>query len=219
VTEFSKNEFIVLATEYGWIKKTPLAAFEKLSSRGLIIATLAEGDRLNWCEKCTDSDDILLGSTRGQATRFSASDLRPTGRTSRGVKSMTLKKADTIADMNILRKEDNFVLVVTTEGYGKRVKTDEFRKTARGGSGVIALKFKAGRVDDRISNMRVVNEDDEILLITSHGVMVRQKVKDIPCQGRSATGVLVQKVDVKNGDSISAVSIVPRESDNDEEEA
>ncbi|KAL3796886.1 hypothetical protein HJC23_008839 [Cyclotella cryptica] len=211
VSEFSKNEFIVLATEFGWIKKTPLAAFENLTSRGLIIASLADGDRLNWCEKCTDADDILLGSTRGQATRFSASELRPTGRTSRGVKSMTLKKGDTIADMNVLRKDDEYVLAVTTEGYGKRVKTDEFRKTARGGSGVIAIKFKAGRVDDRISTMRVVNEEDEILLITSQGVIVRQKVKDIPCQGRSATGVLVQKVDVKNGDTISTVSIVPRE--------
>eukprot|EP00956_Cyclotella_meneghiniana_P042716 scaffold249306_cov73-Cyclotella_meneghiniana.AAC.3 len=210
VSEFSNNEYIVLATE---IKKTPLAAFENLSSRGLIIATLAEGDRLNWCEKCTDTDDILLGSTRGQATRFSAGDLRPTGRTSRGVKSMTLKKGDSIADMNVLRKDDKYVLIVTTEGYGKRVKTEEFRTTARGGSGVIAIKFKAGRVDDRISTMRIVNEDDEILLITSQGVMVRQKVSDISCQGRSATGVLVQKVDVKSGDSISAVSIVPREND------
>ena len=213
VSEFSNKEYIVLATEFGWIKKTPLAAFEKLSSRGLIIATLAEGDRLNWCKKCTDTDDILLGSTRGQATRFSAGDLRPTGRTSRGVKSMTLKKGDSIADMNVLRKDDKYVLVVTTEGYGKRVKTEEFRTTARGGSGVIAIKFKAGRVDDRISTMRIVNEEDEILLITSQGVMVRQKVAEISIQGRSATGVLVQKVDVKSGDSISAVSIVPREGD------
>jgi DNA gyrase subunit A len=117
--------------------------------------------------------------------------------------------------MNVLRTHDEYVLVVTTEGYGKRVKTEEFRTTARGGSGVIAIKFKAGRIDDRISNMRVVNEEDEILLITSQGVMVRQKVKDIPCQGRSATGVLVQKVDVKNGDTISAVSIVPREDGDD----
>ena len=126
---------------------------------------------------------------------------------------MTLKKGDSIADMNVLRKDDKYVLIVTTEGYGKRVKTEEFRTTARGGSGVIAIKFKAGRVYDRISTMRIVNEDDEILLITSKGVMVRQKVSDISCQGRSATGVLVQKVDVKSGDSISAVSIVPREND------
>lgn len=212
VSRFSKDEFIVLATEYGWIKKTPLAAFEKLTSRGLIIATLADGDRLNWCEKCTDADDILVGSTRGRATRFAASSLRPTARTSRGVKSMTLKKGDTIADMNVLSGEgDETILIVTKEGYGKRVRTDEFRTTARGGSGVIAIKFKAGRVNDRVSTMRVVSEDDEVLLITSQGVIVRQKAGDISCQGRAATGVLVQKVDVLAGDSISTVSIAPRE--------
>ncbi|KAL7547483.1 hypothetical protein ACHAWF_010778 [Thalassiosira exigua] len=212
VSRFSKDEFIVLATEYGWIKKTPLAAFEKISSRGLTIATIADGDRLNWCEKCTDADDILVGSTRGLATRFAASTMRPTKRTSRGVKSMTLKKGDTIADMNILSGEGGeSLLVVTTEGYGKRVRTEEFQTRARGCQGVIAIKFKSGRVDDRVSTIRVVNEADEILLITSQGVMVRQKVGDIPCQGRQATGVLVQKVDVLAGDSISTVSIVPRE--------
>ena len=212
VSQFSKDEYIVLATEFGWIKKTPLAVFEKLTSRGLIIATLADGDRLNWCEKCTDEDDILVCSTRGQATRFAASSLRPTARTSRGVKSMTLKKGDTITDMNILKgKGDESLLIVTREGYGKRVRNDEFRTTARGGSGVLAIKFKAGRVDDRVSTVRVVNEDDEVLLITSQGVIVRQVVKDIPCQGRAATGVLVQRVD--SGDSISTVSIVPKEED------
>ena len=215
VSQFSKDEYIVLATEFGWIKKTPLKAFENMTSRGLIIASLVDGDRLNWCEKCTDDDDILVGSTRGRATRFSASSLRPTARTSRGVKSMTLKTADTIADMNVLSgsKDDESLLVVTKEGYGKRVKTGEFRATARGGSGVIAIKFKAGRIDDRISSMRVVDDEDEILLITSQGVMVRQKVGDIPCQGRAATGVVVQKVNIKGGDNISTVSIVPKQED------
>mmetsp|Transcript_1674 Transcript_1674/g.3927 ORF Transcript_1674/g.3927 Transcript_1674/m.3927 type:complete len:131 (-) Transcript_1674:28-420(-) len=130
---------------------------------------------------------------------------------------MTLKKGDTIADMNILSKDNEYLLVVTTEGYGKRVKTEEFRTTARGGSGVFSTKFKAGRIDDRVSSIRVVNEDDEILLITSQGVIVRQNVKDIPCQGRSATGVILQKVDVRSGDKISTVSIVPKE-DVDEED-
>lgn len=217
VSQFSKDEYIVLATEFGWIKKTSLKAFEKLTSRGLIIATLADGDRLNWCERCTDDDDILVGSTRGQATRFAAKDLRPTARTSRGVKSMTLKKGDTIADLNVLSgQSDECLLVVTKEGYGKRVLTEEFRTTARGGSGVIAIKFKAGRIDDRVSTMRVVNEEDEILLITNQGVMVRQRVKDIPCQGRSATGVVLQKVDVLAGDCIGAVSIVPSKEDVDD---
>ena len=168
VSEFSKDQFIVLATENGWIKKTSLKAFENLTSRGLIIASLGEGDRLNWCKRCTNKDDILVGSTRGQATRFAAADLRATGRTSRGVKALTLKKGDTIADVNILNgKGDEALLIVTMEGQGKRVKTDEFRTTARGGSGVIAIKFKANRIDDRVSSIQVVHEDEEVLLITS----------------------------------------------------
>ena len=211
ISRFPKDEYLVLATEHGWIKKTPLAAFEKITSRGLVIATLAEGDRLNWCEKCTNADDILVGSTRGQATRFAAASLRPTARTSRGVKSMTLKTADAIADMNVLSGKDECLLIVTTSGMGKRVKIEEFRTTARGGSGVIAMKFKTRRVNDRVSTMRVVNEEDEIMLITSQGVMVRQQAKEIPCQSRTATGVIVQKVDAKSGDSISAVSIIPKQ--------
>lgn len=82
---------------------------------------------------------------------------------------------------------------------------------------MISIKFKAGRVDDRVSTIRVVNEEDEILLITSQGVIVRQNVKDIPCQLRSATGVILQKVDVRKGDGISTVSIVPKEDIIDDE--
>jgi len=216
VTEFSDEEYIVLATEYGWIKKTPLNAFENLTSRGLIIAALENGDRLSWCKRCTDEDDILIGTRLGMATRFNASKLRPTGRTSRGVKSMTLKNGDTIADLSILKStvedegSEEYVLTVTANGYGKRVKTTEFRTTARGGVGVIATKFKTNSsVEDQVSCLRVVHSEDEILLITERGIIVRQTASQIPIQGRAATGVTLQKVDVEGGDSISSVSVVP----------
>jgi DNA gyrase subunit A len=206
---FPKDEYCVLATDYGFIKKTPLAAFENLTLRGLVIATLEEGDSLSWCHKCTDSDDILIGSRNGMATRFEASTLRPTGRTSRGVRAMKLKSGDTLADVNILHRGENSqrVLAVTSAGYGKLIEPAEFHSRARGGVGVIAIKFKASAVDDKLSCLRIVNEDDEVLVITSKGVIVRQKVKAISCQKRTATGVMVQKVD--GGDRISSVSIVP----------
>mmetsp|Transcript_10261 Transcript_10261/g.15161 ORF Transcript_10261/g.15161 Transcript_10261/m.15161 type:complete len:582 (-) Transcript_10261:261-2006(-) len=218
VAEFTKDEFCVLATENGWIKKTPLAAFENLTSRGLIIATLEDGDRLRWCEKCTDNENILVGSRHGMATTFEAAKLRPTGRTSRGVRSMRLKEGDTVADVSILKQSGTdkdqrgeFVLAVTSNGYGKRIRTDEFRTQARGGVGVIAMKFKTNQKEtDQISCLRIVKEDDEVLFITAQGVIVRQKVADIPSQGRAATGVLVQKVDIEGGDHISSVSIVPK---------
>lgn len=215
VHEFSENEYIVVATKQGWIKKTPLKAFEKLTSRGLTIASLTAGDSLSWCQKCVDGDDILIGTSKGMATRFESSTLRPTGRTSRGVKSMKLKPGDTLADVNILEGKSSasdFVLVVTANGYGKRVLTDEFTSHARGGVGVISTKFKKYS-SDYVSCLRVVKEDDEILVITSKGVIVRQNVSAISIQSRPATGVLVQKVD--DGDEISSVSIVPSYAEED----
>lgn len=220
VSEFSKDEYIVLITEQGWIKKTPLDAFEKMTSRGLIIATLGDGDKLRWCSKCTDMDDILLGSSQGMALRIGAEELRPTGRSSRGVRAMKLREGDTIADMNIVQGDVNgdgvekseYVLCITANGFGKRVSTSEFRKTGRGLMGVIAIKFKKGKdLDDKLSCFCVVNEDDEILVNTSKGVMVRQQVKQIASQSRSATGVVVQKVD--DGDQITSVSVVPKNDD------
>jgi DNA gyrase subunit A len=218
VTEFSKDEYVVLATEQGWIKKTPLEKFENTSSRGLVIASLSEGDKLQWCHHCRDGDDILIGSSFGLATRFESNILRPTGRTSRGVRSMRLREGDTIAAMNVLQGSESngkqFVLSVTSQGYGKRVPTEEFRPTGRGLRGVIAIKFKKGLEDtDRVSCFCIVNEDDEILVITAKGVMVRQQVSKIPAQSRSATGVMVQKVD--GGDHISSVSLVPMYEEHD----
>jgi DNA gyrase subunit A len=210
IDEFSEEECIVVTTEQGWIKKTPLKAFEKLTSRGLTIATLGDEDRLHWCQICRDDDDILIGSSMGIATRFKSSKLRPTGRTSRGVRAMKMKKGDTIADMCLLSGSEtdaSFVLAVTAQGYGKLVGSDEFRATARGGVGVIAIKFKS-KGEDAVTCLRAVGKNDEILVITAKGIMVRQQVSDIPSQGRTATGVKLQKLD--GGDRISSVSLVPR---------
>lgn len=211
----------VLATEHGWIKRTPLAAFERVANRrtGLVIIGVDHdegGDRLRWAERCTDDDDVLVGSRRGMATRFGASELRSTGRTSRGVRSMRLRERDLVADVSVLRSKDleqQYVLVVTARGYGKRVPTDEFRATSRGLVGVIATKFKNAKDDkdgddDATSCVRVVQEDDEVLLTTTKGIIVRQKVRDIPVQSRTATGVTLQKIDAD--DAVSSVSIVPK---------
>ena len=214
VSNFDDDAFIVLATEQGRIKKTPLQAFEKLSVRGLVIASLENNDRLNWCLPCRDCDDILLGTTKGMAIRLQAGDLTPTGRNSRGLKAMTLRDGDSIADMNVLtnsgndsNREEELVLMITSSGYGKRVPTSEFLTKRRGNLGVVAIKFKKGRDDDRLCCLRSVRQDDEILVTTEKGIMVRQKVSEIASQGRTATGVLIQKLD--DGDCISSVGVLP----------
>jgi len=206
VSEFLEDEYIVLATEQGWIKKTPLIAFEKLSSRGLRIASISDNDRLNWCHHCREGDDVLIASSMGMASRFPADSLRPTARSSRGVRSMKLKEGDSLADMNVLRGEDKeYLLVVTAMGQGKRVATSEFVARSRGGVGVIAIKFK--NEDDRLTCLRIVHDDDEILVITEKGIMVRQAVANIPSQSRTARGAVLQKLD--DADMISSVSLVP----------
>lgn len=212
VSDFSEDEFIVLVTECGWIKKTPLAAFDKLTSRGLTIASLDKGDRLMWSHLCRDGDDLFIGTKHGKATRFESSQVRATGRTSRGVRAMKLKEGDAIADMNVLGGVDNdneeYILAVTSQGYGKRVPITEFRTQARGCQGVVAIKFKSRTGgEDIVTCLRTVKEEDEVLVITEKGIIVRQQVKNISSQGRQATGVLVQKLDA--GDSITYVSIVP----------
>ena len=126
---------------------------------------------LRWCHKCADGDDILIGTTSGMASRFEASSPRPIGRTSR---SMKLKNGDTLADVNVLDGNENseYVVAVTSLGYGKRIKTD---------AGVIATKFKPG-LKHKLTCLRPVggnDNNDEVLVITSKGVIVRQKVSAI----------------------------------------
>ena len=215
VSEFSDDKYLVLTTHQGWIKKTPLKAFENPSSRGLTIATLNDGDRLNWCHLCGDDSDILIGTSAGMATRFRSDQLRPTGRTSRGVGAIRLKPGDTIADMNVISRDSkDDVLIVTACGFGKRLPATEFRVHRRGGLGLKAIKFKRKCENDRVSCLRTVASDsDEMLVITNGGMIVRQQVSEIAMQGRTATGVTVQKLD--EGDFISSVSIVPKVEDED----
>ncbi|GMH62783.1 hypothetical protein TrLO_g1053 [Triparma laevis f. longispina] len=224
ISSFSADEYIVLTTEKGWIKKTPVKAFETMTSRGLIIASLEEGDRLRWCAKCTDEDDVFLGTNNGMATRYGADKLRPTSRTSRGVRGMKLRPTDKIVGMSVLSKKEadspsSGLLAMTAKGYGKRIPTTEFRSQGRGGIGVIAIKFKPnseGEHDDGLKCLTLVDEDDEIILVTKNGIIVRQKAGKIPSQSRSATGVRVQKVDIDKGDAIMSMSKIPKSLDGED---
>ena len=121
---------------------------------------------------------------------------------------MKLREGDSLAGMNVLSgTQEEFVLLITENGYGKRVSTSEFTAKRRGGMGVIAMKFKSGLENERLRCLDAVHETDEILVITEKGIMVRQKVSQIPVQSRTATGVLIQRLD--EGDHIKSVSIVP----------
>lgn len=234
VTEFKDDEYLVMLTQKGYIKKTQLSAFSNIRANGLIAISLEEADQLRWVRLAKVEDSIIIGSRMGMAIHFRATDeqLRPLGRPTRGVRSMSLKKADELISMDILpsqvvasivendeaeveseaeeleaeiASEGPWALVITTGGLGKRVPVTQFRLQNRAGMGLRSIKFR--KAEDRLASLRIVNEEDEIILITSRGIIIRQAVKAISCQSRAATGVRVQKLD--GDDAIVAVALVP----------
>ncbi|MCU0527432.1 MAG: DNA gyrase subunit A [Elainella sp. Prado103] len=232
VTEFKDDEYLVMLTQKGFIKKTQLSAFSNIRANGLIAISLEEGDQLRWVRLARREDSIMIGSRLGMAIHFRASDeqLRPLGRPTRGVKAMALKQQDELIGMDILPSQvvasiaesdeadleeeelepecstqGPWALVITTGGLGKRVPVGQFRLQRRAGMGLRATKFR--KAADRLAALRIVNEDDEIILVTSRGIIIRQAVNAISCQSRAATGVRVQRLD--EDDAIVAVALVP----------
>ncbi|MCK7481197.1 MAG: hypothetical protein M0C28_31375 [Candidatus Moduliflexus flocculans] len=155
-----------------------------------------------------NKDEIIIGTAHGMAIRFPATDLRPLGRSARGVTAIKLRVDDSIVGCDIVPKDHVAqLLVVTTDGYGKRTSISEFRSQNRGGIGLIATKFK--KPTSRVTTITIVNEDDEIMIVTANGIVTRQKAGNISKQGRPATGVCIQNM--MDNDSVVAVNkiIIP----------
>ncbi|WP_298615430.1 DNA gyrase subunit A [uncultured Thermosynechococcus sp.] len=231
VQEFSEDEYLVMLTRKGFIKKTALSAFSHIRANGLIAISLEEGDQLRWVRRTREEDTIILGSRQGMAIHFRAShdQLRPLGRATRGVKAMSLRPGDELVGMDILpgaianrfaslseeddteetvtQSEGPWVLVITTNGYGKRVPVQQFRLQNRAGMGITATKFKAKGNPDQLATLRIVNAEDELMIVTSRGIVIRQKVMDISSQSRSATGVRLQRLDEE--DVIVTAAVLP----------
>jgi DNA gyrase subunit A len=231
-----EEEHLVLLTRKGFVKKTPLKSFKNMSARGLIIISLTEGDSLGWSRRCLPHEEVLIATKDGFACRFGVTDLTSTGRQSRGVRALNLRENDQMADMDIntspaavasvKNDDDAYVFVITERGYGKRISIEDFRKAKRGGRGVFAIKFKdkaggggkqaraagkSGLQADALRCLRFCNSGDEVVLSTSKGTILRQRVDDVSVQTRSATGVLVQKL--AKDDGIIDIAIVPAEGD------
>jgi DNA gyrase subunit A len=237
VSEFSEDEYLIMLTNKGFIKKTALSAFASVRANGLIAISLEDGDSLRWVRRAKETDSAIIGTRNGMTIHFRTDrdQLRPLGRATRGVKSMSLKKGDELISMDILPSqviaqidaagddvpddidetatedvavpagEGPWILVVTTGGLGKRVPVTQFRLQNRAGMGVLAIKFR--KKGDRLAALRVVNTDDEMMIVTNRGIIIRQAIDAISSQSRMATGVRVQKLD--EDDAIMAVALVP----------
>lgn len=193
VSTFSKELNLIMLTKGGYIKRIELDNFSNIRRNGIIAIGLEEGDELNWVKLANPKDEIIIGTSCGMAIRFAITDLRPLGRSARGVNSMKLRTGDSIIGCDIVPRDyDADLLVVTSDGFGKRSKLSEFRAQNRGGIGLIATKFKSSA--SRLVALTIVEEKDEIMLVTANGIVTRIKAGDISRQGRPATGVKAQNL-------------------------
>ncbi len=217
VKTFDSNTNLIMLTKSGYIKRISLDNFASIRRNGIIAIGLEENDTLNWVKLAQDNDEIIIGTSCGMAIRFAISDLRPLGRSARGVNSMKLRTGDTIVGCDVVPRDyDADLLVMTSDGFGKRSKLSEFRPQNRGGLGLIATKFKTS--SSRLVALTIVEEKDEIMVVSANGVVTRVSASSISRQGRPATGVKVQNLG-ENDYVVSVNKIVEPDEDDEVKKA
>jgi DNA gyrase subunit A len=188
VKEFTPDRFIVTATRNGIVKKTDLMSYANPRQGGIIALTIDEGDKLVSTRLTDGSMDILLASANGKAIRFPETDARPMGRTSRGVRGMMLEDDDHLIAMEVVSESTSATLVTVTEnGYGKRTALDEYRQQSRGGKGIITIK--TSERNGRVVDIKLVDDDCDLMLITDRGKVLRMGVGNLSIIGRNTQGV------------------------------
>jgi len=206
VRDFEDARSLVLATERGIINKMALSAFARPRANGINAITLDEGDKLICVSLASEKDDVMIGTRQGQANRFSMGKFRLTGRGTRGVRGITLEEGDVVIGM-IVAEPGISVLTITEKGYGKRSDPDEYRITGRGGKGV--RNFKVTDKTGTAICLASVRDDQEILVITRLGNVIRLEVSNINLIGRDTQGVRVIRLDEE--DSVTGVAVVEKE--------
>lgn len=213
VAEYKEGVYLVMATRNGLIKKTDLMEYDNIRKGGLTAVTLRENDELIDVKLTDGSSDVILATRKGMAIRFNETDARPIGRVSQGVKGIELDDEDYVIAMEVCR-EDETLLVVTENGFGKRTELEEYRSQTRGGKGI--LTYRVTEKTGEISGMKLVKEDDDIMLISSDGTIIRLNVQEISILGRATQGVTLMRMNESNK-VVSIARIVKEEDEEDGE--
>ncbi len=193
IKEFVEDRFIFMCTAQGTVKKTPLSDFSNPRKAGIIAVALDEGDYLIGAEMTNGIQDVVLVSDAGKAVWFDEEDVRPMGRTARGVRGMKLGEGQQVLSLLVAENHQETVLVATENGFGKRTVLADFRHSGRGTQGVIAIA--ASERNGKVVAARLVRDEDEIMLITTGGVLIRTRVKEIRELGRATQGVTLISLD------------------------
>ena len=213
VREFSEDQFLLFATKQGVVKKTVLSEFGNPRSVGIRAINIEKGDELIDVQVTDGRNDIVLATRHGMSIRFHEKDVRDMGRTATGVKGIELDKKDHVIDMVVVRRKST-LLAVTEKGMGKRSELDEYRVQHRGGRGIITLK-RTDKTGDIVA-LKEVLPDDELMMITKKGIMIRVPVEGIRVSGRNTQGVKV--MNLTSGDLLVDVARVVKEDEGDDGE-
>ncbi len=204
VKDFGEEHYITMVTKQGVMKKTDLNNFENTRKGGIIAISLGKDDKLIDVQLTNGKQEILIGTHGGMAIRFNESDIRSMGRTAAGVRAIKLDKKDYVVGLVAVKRAGTSILVVTDKGYGKRSDLQDYRMTRRGGKGVITMK--SSEKNGSLISIREVVDNDDLMIITTKGIMIRQNVGEIRVMGRNTQGVRLIKL--HDNDTISAVASV-----------
>ena len=193
VTAFDDDHFVFMATSNGTVKKTALSAFSRPMNKGIIAVTLEDGDFLIGVALTDGKQDIMLFSDAGKAMRFAEDEVRPMGRNAAGVRGMKLQKNQKVISLLAVGEEKISVLTATENGYGKRTPIAEYTRHGRGTQGMIAIQ--CSERNGKLLAAQLVTKEDEIMLITTGGVLIRTRVSEVREQGRSTQGVRLINLD------------------------
>ncbi len=212
VKEFTETQYVFMATAMGTVKKTPLADFSRPRPSGIIAVDLADGDRLIGVALTDGEHDVMLFSSGGKAVRFDENDVRPMGRNAHGVRGMSLEKGQKVIALLVAEDEGQSVLTATENGYGKRTPIVEHTRHGRGTKGMIAIQ--QSERNGKVVVAALVSKDDEVMLISTGGVLIRTKVRSIREMSRSTQGVTL--INLSEGEKLAGLERVV-ERDEDEE--
>jgi DNA gyrase subunit A len=213
VREFAPDQFILFATRQGTVKKTALSEYSNVRNTGIRAINVEEGDELIDAQICDTTSDVVLATREGMSIRFHQGDVRDMGRVATGVKGIELEKSDAVIGMVVIRR-DATLLVVSEHGFGKRSELSEYRVQKRGGKGIIT--FKVTDKTGACVALKEVQPDDELMMITRHGIIIRVPVEGIRVIGRNTQGVKV--MNLGSGDAVVDVARVVKEDESGTDE-
>lgn len=205
--DFQEDEYLIMATKKGIVKKTPIVDYDTSRKDGIAAIVLKKGDELIGVEKSSGNDDIIMVTRNGKAIRFNEGDCRPMGRVAQGVKGMRLSKGDEVLSMIVIRDADADLFIITEKGYGKRTSLSEYTRQRRGGSGIKAIQVTEKK--GKVAGAGVVKDGYDVMVVSTEGILIRIPAKSISRSGRATQGVKI--MNLSNGAKVASCAIVTSE--------